>query len=129
MSKTVLFQTIQFSIQKTVLFQTTQFNISTHFSSIWPIDRTVWCYHFGTYWIAMKRYFAFPKAPSLLEPHHQIVYCHISGHSFGKFYPSEEKQLMYSIAPTDWAKYFCNVCFLGSLLYSSSAMSLSVGFY
>ena len=27
--------------------------------------------------MAMKRYFAFPKAPALLEPHHQIVSCHI----------------------------------------------------
>ena len=29
--------------------------------------------------MAMKRYPAFPKAPALLEPHHQIVYCHIQG--------------------------------------------------
>ena len=59
MSKTVLFQTIQFSIQKqfhfkvfslalvcslnvkTILFQAIQFSISTQFSSIWPIDRTL----------------------------------------------------------------------------------------
>ena len=27
--------------------------------------------------MAMKEYFAFPKAPALLEPHHQIVLCHI----------------------------------------------------
>ena len=44
--KTVLFQTIQFSVStvsmtKTVLFQTIQFSISTQFSSIWPIDRTL----------------------------------------------------------------------------------------
>ena len=25
----------------------------------------------------MKGYSAFPKAPALLEPHHQIVLCHI----------------------------------------------------
>ena len=59
MLKTVLFQTIQFSIQKqfhfrqfslvlvsslnvkTVLFREIQFSISTQFSSIWPIERTV----------------------------------------------------------------------------------------
>ena len=52
MSKTVLFQTIQFSISmlfhkytvlmsKTVPFQTIQFSISTQFSFIWPIDRTL----------------------------------------------------------------------------------------
>ena len=45
--RTVLYQTIQFSIsiqvqcQKTVLFQTIQFSISTQFSSVWPIDRTL----------------------------------------------------------------------------------------
>ena len=27
--------------------------------------------------MAMKGFSAFPKAPALLEPHHQIVYCHI----------------------------------------------------
>ena len=26
--------------------------------------------------MAIKEYSAFPKAPALLEPHHQIVYCH-----------------------------------------------------
>ena len=57
MSKTVLIQTIQFSIQKqfsfkqlnlilgpnlivkTVLFQAIQFSINTQFSSVWPIDK------------------------------------------------------------------------------------------
>ena len=59
MSKKILFQTIQFSMQKqfhfkqfslasvhslnikTVLLQAIQFNISTQFSSIWPIDRII----------------------------------------------------------------------------------------
>ena len=59
MSKTALFQAIQFSIQKqfhfkqlslalvfslnikTILFQAIQFSISMQFSSIWPIDRTL----------------------------------------------------------------------------------------
>ena len=57
MKKTVLFQTIHFSLQKqlqfkqfrfakvrslyikTVLFQAIQFSISSEFSSIWPVDR------------------------------------------------------------------------------------------
>ena len=39
MSKTVLLQTIQFSTQKQFYFK--QFSISTHFSSIWPIDMTL----------------------------------------------------------------------------------------
>ena len=29
--------------------------------------------------MAMKGYSAFPKASALLEPHHQIVQCHIQG--------------------------------------------------
>ena len=46
MSKTVLFQTIPFSVStvsmsKTILFQTIQFSISMQFSSICHIDRTL----------------------------------------------------------------------------------------
>ena len=33
--------------------------------------------------IAMKRYSAFPKAPALLEPHHQVVQCHIQDTRLG----------------------------------------------
>ena len=50
-NQTVQIQTIQFSISlvfvytqlnvKIVLFQTIQFTISTQFSSVWPIDRTL----------------------------------------------------------------------------------------
>ena len=39
------------SMSKTVLFQTIQFSISTQFSSIWPIDRTlIRCYHSRPEW-------------------------------------------------------------------------------
>ena len=34
--------------------------------------------------MAMKGYSAFPKAPALLEPHHQIVQCHISDTHWGR---------------------------------------------
>ena len=44
-----------------------------------------------------------PKAPALLEPHHQIVLCHIQDTHRGGSYPSAEKQLVYSTAPADWA--------------------------
>ena len=50
-SQTVIIPSIQFSIfvafvysqldVKTVLFQTIQFSMGTHYSSIWPIDRTL----------------------------------------------------------------------------------------
>ncbi len=33
--------------------------------------------------MAMKGYSAFPKAPALLEPHHQIVLCHIQDSRWG----------------------------------------------
>ena len=107
-------------LYKSVLFQTIQFSISTHFSSIWPIDRTLSgmfptqiavsreqssfcetsasqslirqdkkperkmrlknCQGWGTHQarvdlgvMGMKEYSVFPKAPALLDPHHQIV--------------------------------------------------------
>ena len=40
LSVSVVFVYTQLNV-KTVLFQTIQFSISTHFSSIWPIDRTL----------------------------------------------------------------------------------------
>ena len=50
----------------------------------------------------MKGCSAFPKAPVLLEPHHQIVKCHIQ--ALGEaFTPSTEMQLAYSTAPTNRA--------------------------
>ena len=51
--------------------------------------------------IAMKGYSAFPKAPALLEPHNQIVQCHIQGTRCNKFYTNAEMQSSYSIAEDD----------------------------
>ena len=39
-----------FLYNKTVLFQTIQFRISMQFSSIWPRDRTIRCYHSQPEW-------------------------------------------------------------------------------
>ena len=68
MSKTFLYQVIQFS--QTVLIQSMQF------SSIYPIDRAL----SGATILGQsgpgsnaKGCSTFPKAPALLEPHHQIV--------------------------------------------------------
>ena len=47
----------------------------------------------------MKRFTAFPKAPALLEPHHQSLW--------GWSYPSAEMQSVYSTAPADWATGCC----------------------
>ena len=79
----IKFQTIQFSVSivflftqlnvKTVLFQTIRVSISTPFSSIWPIDRTLsGATEADLEVMATKGYSAFPKAPTLPEPQ-----CHI----------------------------------------------------
>ena len=99
---------------------------------IWPIARTL----IGATllsWedlraMAMKEYSVLPKAPVLLEPRHQIIYCHIQdtyywgfysqqrcsryilqpqltgpqGQLLGKSYPSVEMQSVYSTAPVVW---------------------------
>ena len=84
MSKTVLFQTIQFTLQKqfhfkqyslayvrslhtkTVLFQAIQSSMNTHFSSIWAIYST------------LSSYMTLSQVGSaLLEPHNQFVSSHI----------------------------------------------------
>ena len=64
-------------MSKTVLFQAIQFIVITQFSSISPIDIT----QSGVTTpsqsepgsIGNERYSAFPKAPALLKPRHQIV--------------------------------------------------------
>ena len=54
--------------------------------------------------MAMKRSSAFPKALASLEPHHQIVQCHIQDtRQVGGAYPSAEVLSVYSTAPADWA--------------------------
>ena len=55
--------------------------------------------------MAMKGYSAFLKAPASLEPHHQIVLCHIVGWMGFGLYLSAEKQSVYSTAPADWATF------------------------
>ena len=131
MSKTVLFQTIQLSMQKqfnlkqfslayvhslnikTILFQTIQFSISMQFSSIWPIDRTLSGAttpgQSGLGVMSVKRYSAFPKAPALLEPHHQIVNVIFRTLNGWRSYPSVEMQSVYSTAPA-WAMYIYRIC-------------------
>ena len=48
----------------------------------------------------MKGYSAFSKAAALLEPHHQIVKCHIQDIQWGGgvLFPSAEMRLVYSTA-------------------------------
>ena len=99
LSKTFLFQAILFS-------RTIQFSISMPFYlthrydhyQVLPLRVRV---DLGE--MAIKGYSAFSKAPALLEPHHQIVWCHNQDTRWGGSYPSTEKQSVYSTAPADWA--------------------------
>ena len=66
---------------KTILFQTIQFSVSTQFSSIYTIDMT---YQPLSHRVrvdlgamAIKGCSAFPKSSALLKSHHQIVLCPI----------------------------------------------------
>ena len=51
--------------------------------------------------MSVKKYSAFIKAPALQEPRDQIVKCHIQDTRWEAWYPSAEKQLVYSL---DWVK-------------------------
>ena len=51
----------------------------------------------------MKGYSAFPKAPALHEPDHQIVSLY-PRHLLAGSYPSADMQLVYSRAPPNWAR-------------------------
>ena len=67
--------------------------------------------------MAIKGYTAFPKAPALQEPHHQIVHCHVQDTRWGRgSYPSVEKQSVYSPAPVYFTEFsvffFLFLCFL-----------------
>ena len=96
-------------MSKTVPFWTIQFSISTQFSSIWLIDRTLsgatTQARMNLETVAIKGYSAFPKAPALLELHHHMfsVISRTFGGEGGGSYPSAGKQLEYSTAPANWA--------------------------
>ena len=66
-----------FLYTQTVLFQTIQFSISTQFSSIWLLDRTLSSAttqgQAGAGSDVNKGVLHIPQAPALLEPYHQIV--------------------------------------------------------
>ena len=50
----------------------------------------------------MKGCPVFPKSLESLEPHHQIVLCHIQDTHRGS-YPAAEAQSVFYTAPADWA--------------------------
>ena len=91
-SQKVLIQTIQFCIS----MQLVLFNPWIGPYQVLPFRAKV---DLGA--MAMKGLSAFPKAPASLEPHHQIVLCHIQD-THGGSYPSAEVQSVYSTTPANW---------------------------
>ena len=107
--KKLLFKAIQFS--QTVLIQTIQFNISMQLVLFDPYTGP---YQVLLFWVdlgamAIKGWSAFLKVP-----HHGNLtirlFIVISGHSLGESYFSVEKQSVYSTAPADWANYKYKYC-------------------
>ena len=108
MSKTFLFQVIQFS--QTVLIQTIQFSISMQLvlfnPAIGPYQVLPFQDRVDLGAMARKGYSTFPKAPASLEPHHQIVLCHIQNtHRGGGFTPLQRcSQSILQPQPTEQAE-------------------------
>ena len=92
----------------TVLFQAIQFSISTQFSSIWPINRTL----SGATTLGQsqpgsdgnERVLSIPQSSSITGTLPSDCLVSYLGHSLGVgSYPSAEKQSVYSTTPADWA--------------------------
>ena len=107
-------------MSKIVLFQAIQFVISTQFSSIWPIGRTLsgtttpgWV---GRGAMSIKRYPAFNKS-EFLKPHPQIVYCHVQDICLGSLTPLQRWiRCILQLQPTG----------LGPLIYRSIYLSIKI---
>ena len=82
--QTVLFQTIQFSISH--LF-TLSLNVKKFYLTHWALSVATILDQSEPGSNGKKKYSAFPKAPALLEPHHQIAYCHIQDTRCGVLSP------------------------------------------
>ena len=94
-------------MSETVLFQTIQFSISTQFSSIWPIDRTQSsATTLGQSGPGSNGNKGVLHIPPKLQHYWNLtirLFNVIPRQLLGRFYPSAEKQSVYSTAPADWA--------------------------
>ena len=90
-------------MSKTVIFQTIQFSRITQFSSIGPTDRTL---SGGPESDGNKGVLCISKSSSITgaSPSNGLV--SYLGHSLGESYSSAETQLVYSTVPADWAKHY-----------------------
>ena len=94
-------------MSKTVLFQTLLFSISTQFSSIWPIDRTL----LATTTLGQSGPRSDSNEEVLCISQNSIITgaspseCLVSypEHSFGEFSISAEMQSVYFTVPANWA--------------------------
>ena len=95
-------------MSKTFLFQTIQFSISTLFSSIQPIDRIL----SGTTTLSQsghgsdgnKGILGIPQSSSITRASPSDCLVTYPGHMLEESYPSAEMQSVYSVAPANWAK-------------------------
>ena len=94
-------------MSKTVPFQTMHFSISTQFSSVWPMDRTLSCTtttgQSAPGIDGNKGVLRIPQSSSITGASASDCLVSYPGYSLEKFYPSAEKQSVYSAAPADWA--------------------------
>ena len=92
---------------KTVLFQTIQFSISTLISSIWPIERTLSGAttpgQSGPRSNDNKGILCIPQNPSITGATPLDCFVSYLGLSLGESHSTAEMQSVYSTAPANWA--------------------------
>ena len=111
--KTILFWTIPFSVSrlsmsKTVLFQVIQFSNSILFSSTWPMNRTLsdatTLGQNGPRSNGNEEVHCIPKNSSIIGTSPSNCLVSYPGHLLGVgYYPSAEVQSVYFTAPASWA--------------------------
>ena len=96
---------------KTVPFQTVHFSISTLFSSIWPIDRTL---SGATTWgqsgpgsDGNKGVLCIPESSCITGAPLSDCFVSYPEHLTGKSYTSAEMQSVYPAALAKWARLHC----------------------
>ena len=94
---------------KTVLFQTIQFSINTQFSSVWPIDSTL----SGTSTLGLRRpgsdvskgVLCIPQSSKITGLSQSDCLVSYLGHSLGESYLSAEMQSVYSADQANWVSF------------------------
>ena len=95
-------------MSKTVPLQATHSSISTQFSSIWPLDRTL----SGATTPGQsepksnssKAVLCIPQSSSIIRASPSDFVVSYIGHTLGESYPYAEMQSEYSVTPANWAR-------------------------